>query len=112
MSGGAGSGTGTSAAGSESLEAKRKRKKKGKKDDDGEATQQPVSSSSGTTVGEGGASGGVSIGGGVSGVVASRDELVDHLLAMGFTEPDCLAAIALYGNDMDRALSWLCERPG
>ena len=43
--------------------------------------------------------------------VASRDELVHHLLAMGFSEPDCLAAIALYGKDMDRALSWLCERP-
>ena len=43
--------------------------------------------------------------------VASRDELVDHLLAMGFPEPDCLAAISLYGRDLDRALSWLCDRP-
>lgn len=43
--------------------------------------------------------------------VASRDELVDHLLAMGFVEVDCLAALALYGKDLDRALSWLCDRP-
>lgn len=44
-------------------------------------------------------------------VVASRDELVDHLLAMGFPEADCLSAISLYGKDLDRALSWLCDRP-
>ena len=43
--------------------------------------------------------------------VASRDELVDHLLAMGFAECDCLSAISLYGKDLDRALSWLCDRP-
>jgi hypothetical protein len=43
--------------------------------------------------------------------VASRDELVDHLLAMGFPEADCLTAISLYGKDLDRALSWLCDRP-
>ena len=43
--------------------------------------------------------------------VASRDELVDHLLAMGFAESDCLSAISLYGKDLDRALSWLCDHP-
>jgi hypothetical protein len=43
--------------------------------------------------------------------VASRDELVDHLLAMGFAESDCLAAISLYGKDLDRSLSWLCDKP-
>lgn len=43
--------------------------------------------------------------------VASRDELVDHLLAMGFREADCLQAISLYGKDVDLALSWLCDRP-
>lgn len=43
--------------------------------------------------------------------VASRDELVDRLLAMGFKEADCLAAISLYGTDVDRAISWLCEKP-
>jgi predicted NUDIX family NTP pyrophosphohydrolase len=43
--------------------------------------------------------------------VSSRDELVDRLLAMGFREADCLQAIALYGTDTDRAISWLCEKP-
>ena len=43
--------------------------------------------------------------------VASRDELVDHLLAMGFAESDCFSAISLFGKDLDRALSWLCDRP-
>ncbi|RYH32199.1 hypothetical protein EON65_01090 [archaeon] len=43
--------------------------------------------------------------------VASRDELVDRLLAMGFAETDCLQAISRYGTDIDQAISWLCERP-
>lgn len=43
--------------------------------------------------------------------VASRDEMVDRLLAMGFKESDCLAAIALYGTDIDQAISWLVEKP-
>lgn len=43
--------------------------------------------------------------------VASRDELLDHLLAMGFAEVDCFSAISLFGKDLDRALSWLCDRP-
>lgn len=43
--------------------------------------------------------------------VASRDELVDRLLAMGFVEGDCLQAISRYGTDIDQAISWLCERP-
>lgn len=43
--------------------------------------------------------------------VTSRDELVDHLLAMGFAEADCLQAILACGLDVDRAISWLCERP-
>lgn len=43
--------------------------------------------------------------------VASRDEMVDRLLAMGFREADCLAAIARYGTDLDQAISWLVERP-
>lgn len=43
--------------------------------------------------------------------VSSRDEMVDHLLAMGFRESDCLHAISLYGTDVDQAISWLCERP-
>eukprot|EP00981_Chlorochromonas_danica_P013706 scaffold6743_cov158-Ochromonas_danica.AAC.6 len=42
--------------------------------------------------------------------IASRDELVDRLLAMGFVEADCLAAISLYGTDIDRAISWLCDQ--
>eukprot|EP01040_Poterioochromonas_malhamensis_P005833 gene5834-6273_t len=44
-------------------------------------------------------------------LVASRDEIVDRLLAMGFKEADCLSAISLYGTDIDRAISWLCDRP-
>ena len=43
--------------------------------------------------------------------VASRDELVDHLLAMGFDESDCFSAVSLFGRDLDRSLSWLCDRP-
>lgn len=43
--------------------------------------------------------------------VASRDEMVDGLLAMGFKEADCLAAVTRYGTDLDQAISWLCERP-
>jgi hypothetical protein len=43
--------------------------------------------------------------------LASRDEMVNNLLAMGFKEVDCLAAVALYGSDIDRAVSWLCDRP-
>jgi Ankyrin repeats (3 copies) len=43
--------------------------------------------------------------------VASRDELLNHLLAMGFAEVDCFSAISLFGRDLDRALSWLCDRP-
>lgn len=43
--------------------------------------------------------------------IASRDELVDRLLAMGFREADCLVAISLYGTDIDQAISWLCDRP-
>ena len=43
--------------------------------------------------------------------IASRDEVMDRLLAMGFKESDCLSSISLYGTDVDRAISWLCERP-
>ncbi len=43
--------------------------------------------------------------------LASRDEMVDRLLGMGFRESDCLAAIARYGTDLDLALSWLVDRP-
>lgn len=43
--------------------------------------------------------------------VASRDEMVDRLLSMGFQEADCLQAIQLYGTDFDRAISYLCEGP-
>ena len=43
--------------------------------------------------------------------ITSRDEMVDHLLAMGFNEPDCLAAITACGLDVDKAVSWLCDRP-
>jgi Ankyrin repeats (3 copies) len=43
--------------------------------------------------------------------VASRDEMLNHLLAMGFAEVDCFSAITLFGKDLDRALSWLCDRP-
>lgn len=43
--------------------------------------------------------------------VSSRDEMVDHLLAMGFKESECLTAISLYGTDIDKILSWLCEKP-
>ena len=41
--------------------------------------------------------------------VTSRDELLDHLLAMGFVEANCLEAIKVCGLDVDRAISWLCE---
>lgn len=41
--------------------------------------------------------------------VTSRDELLDHLLAMGFVESDCLQAIIACGLNVDRAISWLCE---
>ena len=43
--------------------------------------------------------------------MSSREELLDHLLAMGFPERDCLAAIASCGINVDLAVSWLCERP-
>ena len=43
--------------------------------------------------------------------ITSRDEMVDHLLAMGFQEADCLAAITACGLDVDKAISWLCDRP-
>jgi hypothetical protein len=43
--------------------------------------------------------------------LTSRDEMVDHLLSMGFKESDCLQAITVCGTDIDRAISWLCERP-
>ena len=87
--------TAAAAAAAADTAAGRKRKKKGKKE------EEDVVPSTGRV--------GLSEAAVVD--VASRDELVHHLLAMGFSEPDCLAAIALYGKDMDRALSWLCERP-
>jgi hypothetical protein len=43
--------------------------------------------------------------------MASRDELLDHLLAMGFSEADCLEAIVACGKNVDIAITWLCERP-
>jgi hypothetical protein len=43
--------------------------------------------------------------------VTSRDEMVAHLLAMGFDEADCLAAITACGLDVDKAISWICDRP-
>jgi hypothetical protein len=43
--------------------------------------------------------------------VKSRDELLDHLLAMGFAEADCLAAISACGLNVDMSISWLCDRP-
>ena len=87
--------TAAAAAAAADTAAGRKRKKKGKKE------EEDIAPSTGRV--------GLSEAAVVD--VASRDELVHHLLAMGFSEPDCLAAIALYGKDMDRALSWLCERP-
>jgi hypothetical protein len=41
----------------------------------------------------------------------SRDELLDHLLAMGFPEADCLTALSVCGKDIDLAITWLCEHP-
>lgn len=43
--------------------------------------------------------------------IASRDDLLEKLLSMGFLEKDCLQAISLYGKNMDLAISWLCEKP-
>ena len=80
----------------------KKKKKKDKKLDSEETLQPPIPANSDQN----------SSAGKVTVVdVASRDELVDHLLAMGFAESDCLSAISLYGKDLDRALSWLCDRP-
>lgn len=47
----------------------------------------------------------------VLGDVVSRDDLLSHLLAMGFAESDCLAAISSCGLNVDMAISWLCDRP-
>lgn len=41
--------------------------------------------------------------------IRSRDELLDHLLAMGFSEQDCMAAITACGLNVDMAISWLCD---
>jgi 3-oxoacyl-ACP reductase-like protein len=30
---------------------------------------------------------------------------------MGFDESDCFSAVSLFGRDLDRSLSWLCDRP-
>ena len=73
----------------------KKKKKKDKRNDEEDQPAPPASSGGKVTVVD----------------VASRDELVDHLLAMGFQEADCLSAISLYGKDVDKALSWLCDRP-
>lgn len=43
--------------------------------------------------------------------IRSRDELLEHLLAMGFAENDCYAAITACGINMEEAISWLCDRP-
>lgn len=47
----------------------------------------------------------------VLGDVVSRDDLLSHLLNMGFPESDCLAAISSCGLNVDMAVSWLCDRP-
>lgn len=47
----------------------------------------------------------------VSGDAVSRDDLLSHLLTMGFPESECLAAISSCGLNVDRAITWLCERP-
>lgn len=47
----------------------------------------------------------------VLGDVVSRDDLLSHLLAMGFAEADCLAAISSCGLNVDMAISWICDRP-
>jgi hypothetical protein len=47
----------------------------------------------------------------VLGDVVSRDDLLSHLLNMGFAESDCLAAISSCGLNVDMAISWLCDRP-
>lgn len=41
----------------------------------------------------------------------SRDEMLENLINMGFPEADCMAAIVACGTNIDRAISWLCERP-
>eukprot|EP01041_Mallomonas_annulata_P001326 gene1326-2555_t len=43
--------------------------------------------------------------------ISSRDEVVDYLMAMGFPEQDCLSAVIACGSDIDRCISWLCEKP-
>lgn len=45
------------------------------------------------------------------GDVVSRDDLLSYLLAMGFPESECLAAISSCGLNVDNAISWLCDRP-
>lgn len=47
----------------------------------------------------------------VHGDVKSRDDLISHLLNMGFPESECLAAISSCGLNVDDAISWLCDRP-
>lgn len=43
--------------------------------------------------------------------VGSRDELLDHLLAMGFPEAECMRAINVCGLNVDNAITWLCDQP-
>lgn len=41
----------------------------------------------------------------------SKGELLNHLLAMGFPEEQCLAAISACGLNADVAISWIVDRP-
>lgn len=84
------------------VDAKKKKKKDKKKSDVGlslapESPPQPVSSAVEAFVN--------------AADLISRDELLNHLLNMGFAENDCMAAIHACGNNVDLAMTWLCDRP-
>lgn len=85
-------------------------KKKKKKDKDGKAKGTEESSGA-MALGGSGSSLAREPSAALAAADVSRDELLDHLLAMGFAEADCLAAISSCGGDMDRAITWLCEKP-
>lgn len=84
--------------------AKKKKKKKGGQGgaDDADATGAgQANTDGGDTVG-GAVTASDSVAALAAADVRSRDELVDHLLNMGFPESACLAAINMFGTDMDR----------
>jgi hypothetical protein len=41
----------------------------------------------------------------------ARRDLCRHLMAMGFAEADCIAAVDACGANVEAAISWICDRP-